>query len=93
MRWDVQCFPQAGQIDWIEGITSVLNGLPSSHGKGKPYHTVPYPSSSESDVLLSPRCAGILYWEPTWLQNANLGSACADNLLFDQSGTARSSVK
>ncbi|KAF8316145.1 arabinogalactan endo-1,4-beta-galactosidase [Clavulina sp. PMI_390] len=57
-----------GQLQWISGITSVLNALPGGHGKG------------------------IYYWEPTWLQNANLGSSCADNLLFDSSGTARSSV-
>jgi len=35
---------------------------------------------------------GISYWEPAWLNNAGLGSSCADNLLFDSSGKARASV-
>jgi arabinogalactan endo-1,4-beta-galactosidase len=36
--------------------------------------------------------AGLFYWEPTWIQNANLGSSCADNLMVDQTGKARSSL-
>jgi len=35
---------------------------------------------------------GIIYWEPGWVGNAGLGSACADNLLVDSSGTTRSSI-
>lgn len=35
---------------------------------------------------------GLFYWEPAWLDNANLGSSCADNLMFDSSGKARSSL-
>jgi arabinogalactan endo-1,4-beta-galactosidase len=35
---------------------------------------------------------GLFYWEPAWLQNAGLGSSCADNLMFDYSGVARSSL-
>lgn len=35
---------------------------------------------------------GISYWEPAWLDNAGLGSSCADNLLFTSSGSARASV-
>lgn len=35
---------------------------------------------------------GISYWEPAWLDNAGLGSSCADNLLFSSSGNARASV-
>ena len=36
--------------------------------------------------------AGVFYWEPAWVQNAGLGSSCADNLMFAYSGTARSSL-
>ncbi|KZT57202.1 glycoside hydrolase family 53 protein [Calocera cornea HHB12733] len=36
---------------------------------------------------------GILYWEPGWVGAANLGSTCADNLVFDETGKARTSVK
>ncbi|KDR73065.1 hypothetical protein GALMADRAFT_73049 [Galerina marginata CBS 339.88] len=35
---------------------------------------------------------GIVYWEPGWVGNANLGSGCADNLLVDSSGKSRSSI-
>jgi len=35
---------------------------------------------------------GLFYWEPAWIQNANLGSSCADNLMFDQNGDVRSSL-
>lgn len=35
---------------------------------------------------------GLFYWEPAWIDNANLGSSCADNLMFDSTGAARSSL-
>jgi arabinogalactan endo-1,4-beta-galactosidase len=35
---------------------------------------------------------GLFYWEPAWLENAGLGTSCDDNLMFDQTGTARSSL-
>lgn len=35
---------------------------------------------------------GLFYWEPGFLGNANLGSSCADNLMVDSTGTARSSL-
>ncbi|KAF8151191.1 endogalactanase [Pholiota molesta] len=35
---------------------------------------------------------GIIYWEPGWVGNANLGSSCSDNLLVDSTGTTRSSI-
>ncbi|KDQ31917.1 glycoside hydrolase family 53 protein [Pleurotus ostreatus PC15] len=40
----------------------------------------------------SGRGIGIVYWEPGWVGNANLGSGCADNLLVDGSGNTRSSI-
>jgi arabinogalactan endo-1,4-beta-galactosidase len=36
--------------------------------------------------------AGVFYWEPAWIGNANLGSSCADCLMVDPSGNARSSL-
>ncbi|ESZ94270.1 glycoside hydrolase family 53 protein [Sclerotinia borealis F-4128] len=36
--------------------------------------------------------AGLFYWEPAWINNANLGSSCSDNLLFGTNGAARSSL-
>lgn len=45
------------------------------------------------DVLNSLKYgAGFFYWEAAWTSNANLGSACADNLLFDPKGKARDSL-
>ncbi|TBU33107.1 arabinogalactan endo-1,4-beta-galactosidase [Dichomitus squalens] len=38
------------------------------------------------------RGQGIFYWEPGWVGSANLGSACADNLLVDSSGNTRTSI-
>jgi len=38
------------------------------------------------------RGQGTLYWEPAWIGSASLGSSCPDNLLFNSSGTARSSI-
>jgi len=39
---------------------------------------------------------GIFYWEPAWINNANLGSGCRDNLIFDTANrnphAARASV-
>ncbi|KAL2146301.1 hypothetical protein VTI28DRAFT_4597 [Corynascus sepedonium] len=35
---------------------------------------------------------GLFYWEPAWIHNANLGSSCADNTMFSQSGQALSSL-
>jgi len=35
---------------------------------------------------------GLFYWEPGFLGNANLGSSCADNLMVESNGVARSSL-
>lgn len=35
---------------------------------------------------------GLFYWEPAWLDNAALGSSCANNLMFSSSGQALSSL-
>jgi len=35
---------------------------------------------------------GLFYWEPAWIQNANLGSSCSDNLMVTQGGEARDSL-
>jgi arabinogalactan endo-1,4-beta-galactosidase len=36
--------------------------------------------------------SGLLYWEPAWINNANLGSSCANNLMVSSSGEASSSL-
>lgn len=35
---------------------------------------------------------GLYYWEPGFLENAALGSSCADNLMVDNTGKALSSM-
>jgi len=36
--------------------------------------------------------SGIFYWEPAWINNANLGSSCENNLMVDKSGKVLSSL-
>ncbi|KAI0686064.1 arabinogalactan endo-1,4-beta-galactosidase [Cytidiella melzeri] len=35
---------------------------------------------------------GVVYWEPGWIGNANLGSSCSDTLLVDSTGKTRTSI-
>ncbi|KAH8109677.1 arabinogalactan endo-1,4-beta-galactosidase [Phellopilus nigrolimitatus] len=35
---------------------------------------------------------GVVYWEPGWVGNADLGSSCSDALLVDSSGATRTSI-
>ena len=35
---------------------------------------------------------GLFYWEPAWIDNPNLGSSCANNLMVSSSGEALSSL-
>lgn len=35
---------------------------------------------------------GLFYWEPAWINNAALGSSCANNCMFDSTGKALSSL-
>lgn len=37
--------------------------------------------------------SGIFYWEPAWLDNAALGSSCANNLMFGSNGQALDSME
>jgi len=37
--------------------------------------------------------AGIMYWEPGWIDNAALGSSCSDNVLFEGDWSDPSAVK
>ncbi|TFK26612.1 arabinogalactan endo-1,4-beta-galactosidase [Coprinopsis marcescibilis] len=43
------------------------------------------------EALPNGRGTGIVYWEPAWIGNAGLGSACLDNLIVDNSGNVRPS--
>lgn len=37
--------------------------------------------------------SGLFYWEAAWIDNAALGSSCADNLMFGSNGQASKSVE
>ncbi|GAQ11110.1 probable arabinogalactan endo-beta-1,4-galactanase A [Aspergillus lentulus] len=44
-------------------------------------------------VAQTPGGIGLYYWEPAWVQNAGLGSSCADNLMVDwRTDQARTSL-
>lgn len=43
-------------------------------------------------VVASAGGNGLFYWEPAWIDNAGLGSSCENNLMFDSSGKALSSM-
>ncbi|KAL3422247.1 arabinogalactan endo-beta-galactosidase [Phlyctema vagabunda] len=64
-----------------------------------PSDKVPFSADGQTTRLKSVASAisssggvGLFYWEPAWLDNAALGSSCPDNLMFDYSGNARSSL-
>ncbi|KAF2457284.1 Arabinogalactan endo-1,4-beta-galactosidase [Lineolata rhizophorae] len=46
-----------------------------------------------SVIEQEPLAVGLYYWEPAFLGNANLGSSCADNLMVEPDGRARSSLQ
>ena len=64
----------AGQETWIKDIASVLDGLPNGHGKG----ICEYTSGGCGDRCTD-ACVAV-YWEPSWIGNANLGSGCSVSL-------------
>ncbi|KAL2263381.1 hypothetical protein VTK26DRAFT_7020 [Humicola hyalothermophila] len=53
---------------------------------------VTYVTNVANVVSSVSRGVGLFYWEPAWIHNANLGSSCADNTMFTQSGQALSSL-
>ena len=79
--WPVSC-PNPG-YDFPSDISSIPF---SAEGQTTFIHEI-------ADVLSRVQAAvGLYYWEPGFLGNANLGSSCADNLMVDDSGRARSSL-
>lgn len=51
-----------------------------------------YVTNVANAVASVSRGVGLFYWEPAWIHNAGLGSSCADNTMFTQSGQALSSL-
>ncbi|KAK4545888.1 hypothetical protein LTR36_002452 [Oleoguttula mirabilis] len=62
--------------------------------------SIPYSTAGQTtwmkDVASAVEAAGgsgVFYWEPAWLDNAALGSSCANNLMFGSNGHALDSVE
>lgn len=62
----------SGQQTWVNDIKDVLAGLPNGRGRG-------ICASCRSRVIRIAEltCWNVVYWEPGWIGNANLGSSCA----------------
>lgn len=82
------------ETNWPVSCPSPAYSFPSdqtSIPKSAPGQTT-FVQSVASVVSSISTGGGVFYWEPAWTMNANLGSSCADNLMFDWSGVARSSL-
>jgi arabinogalactan endo-1,4-beta-galactosidase len=66
---------------------SDLAGIPFS-----PAGQLTFIKDVASAVAATSGGVGLFYWEPAWIDNANLGSSCVDNLLVNPRGKARSSL-
>lgn len=64
-----------GQIEWVHGIIDIVKALPNGLGmftdEGSPF---------TANITAG---QGVNYWEPAWLNNTGLGSACQSAILFD----------
>jgi arabinogalactan endo-1,4-beta-galactosidase len=82
------------EVDWPTSCPSPSYSFPSDTTR------IPFSAAGQSTFIEDVakivagvgNGAGIFYWEPGWLHNANLGSSCADNLMFDHSGKMLSSI-
>ncbi|KAJ7481612.1 glycoside hydrolase family 53 protein [Mycena latifolia] len=80
------------ETDWAEACSGVTMSQPA----------IPISAAGQQQWVLGIRNVlsaisgghgiGIVYWEPGWIGNAGLGSACADALLVDGSGNTRASI-
>ncbi|KAK3372558.1 glycoside hydrolase family 53 protein [Podospora didyma] len=82
------------ETDWPVSCPAAKNAFPSDA------RTIPYSAAGQSTWMTNVANVvagvkggvGLFYWEPAWIHNANLGSSCADNCMFSQSGQALSSM-
>lgn len=61
--------------------------------------TIPFSVEGQTTFMTSLTAAvlgsggnGVFYWEPAWIDNANLGSSCGYNLMVDDTGKAMESL-
>ncbi|KAK1774122.1 family 53 glycosyl hydrolase [Copromyces sp. CBS 386.78] len=82
------------ETDWPTSCPNPADAFPSDA------KNIPFTAAGQSqwikavaDVVASvPKGNGLFYWEPAWIHNANLGSSCANNCMFSNSGQALSSL-
>lgn len=82
------------ETDWPTSCPNPKYSFPSD-SKGIPFSAAGQTTfiTNVANVVSSvSRGVGLFYWEPAWIHNANLGSSCADNTMFSQSGQALSSL-
>ncbi|KAB5581123.1 glycoside hydrolase family 53 protein [Coniochaeta sp. 2T2.1] len=82
------------EVDWPISCPNPAYAFPSD------VKSIPFSAAGQTtflknvaDVVASVKGGnGLFYWEPAWVQNANLGSSCANNCMFDSGGKALSSL-
>ncbi|KAG7292183.1 hypothetical protein NEMBOFW57_002218 [Staphylotrichum longicolle] len=82
------------ETNWPTSCPNPKYNFPSDV-KGIPFSAAgqaTYVTNVANVVASVSRGVGLFYWEPAWIHNANLGSSCADNTMFSQSGQALSSL-
>jgi arabinogalactan endo-1,4-beta-galactosidase len=82
------------ETNWPTSCPKPLYSFPSDV-KSIPFSAAgqaTFVSNVASVVSSVNRGVGLFYWEPAWIHNAGLGSSCADNTMFSQSGQALSSL-
>jgi len=80
------------ETDWAESCSGVTMSEPSIPISVAGQQTWVNDIKTVVAGLTGSHGIGICYWEPGWVGNAGLGSACADALLVDGSGNTRASI-
>jgi len=71
-----------GQLIWVKKVIEIVREIPFGLGQGV---CDPAPNFCRFFLLglLTSNPTQVHYWEPAWLNNTSLGSACNDAILFD----------
>jgi arabinogalactan endo-1,4-beta-galactosidase len=82
------------EVDWPTSCPNPAYAFPSD------VKCIPFSAAGQTTFLKDVarivanvnKGSGIIYWEPAWIDNAGLGSSCADNCMFSSTGQALSSL-
>ncbi|KAJ7193501.1 arabinogalactan endo-1,4-beta-galactosidase [Mycena pura] len=80
------------ETDWPEACSGVALSQPAIPASAAGQQQWVLGIRNVLSALSGGHGLGIAYWEPAWIGNAGLGSACADNLVVDSSGNTRASI-